>query len=252
MRTIKLTISYVGTNYIGWQVQPKGVSIQGIIQKALKKLAGDEASVIAAGRTDAGVHALHQVAHIITESKIPCDGIRMGLNSLLPNDIAIVEAKDVAKDFHARKSAKGKRYIYKLLLSKNREPLLEDRCWRIGMELDLSKMERSSKYLLGKNDFSSFRASKCAANDAVRTITKIEFKRRREQMIAGKGVVIDITFEGDGFVRHMIRNIVGTLVDIGAGRLDMTDMKSILKARERKKAGVCAPACGLYLAQVFY
>ncbi len=255
-RTIKLTISYDGANYVGWQRQPNGESVQGRIEDALAKMTGKRTAVTAAGRTDAGVHALAQVAHFVTSSKIPCHGFIAGLNSMLPDDIAILAAEDAASGFNARRDAKGKIYRYRLFVSRIRSPLLLGRCWQVRGPLDLAAMKKAAAVLVGEHDFASFRAAGCGSRHAKRRIMRIAFKvsaaskSRCDAM--HKGRIIDIEFHGDGFVRHMIRNIAGTLVDVGEGRKSPDDIAQILTARKREQAGRCAPACGLYLVEVLY
>ncbi len=256
MRTIKLTIAYDGTNYVGWQVQPNGVAVQELVQRAVGSMTGEAASVIGASRTDSGVHALGQAAHFRTFSQIPIDKLEKGLNSLLPDDIAIIRAEEAAESFHANKDARGKVYLYRLLASCGASPLAVDRCWRMREALDIDSMREAARFLVGEHDFESFRAAGCTAGHAIRRIDRIDIdavKRPDPIFEGGKGArLIEFTFEGAGFVRHMIRNIVGTLKYVGAGRLMPQDMEKILKARKREQAGRCAPACGLYLVRVDY
>lgn len=254
MRTIKLTISYDGTNYVGWQVQPNGVSVQALVQAAVRKMTGEENAVVGASRTDAGVHAVAQAAHFETQSEILCENFRMGINSILPPDIAVTFVSDVHAGFHARRDAKGKKYIYRILVSDERGPLLQSRFWHIRKMPDVKAMKAAAKVLVGEHDFSSFCAAGSGAKNAVRKINSIKIKTSRPspEFFAGEGRVIDLVFKGEGFVRHQIRNIVGTLVDIGFGKIEKGEMKKILAARDRKKAGRKAPACGLYLVKVFY
>ncbi|GAG15718.1 unnamed protein product, partial [marine sediment metagenome] len=207
----------------------------------------------AAGRTDAGVHAVAQVAHFKTESDIPSVGIMKGVNSLLPDDIAIVAAEDVSLDFHSRKDAKSKRYLYRILLCDQRMPLFAERVWHLNGGLDLAAMKDASGCLIGINDYESFRAAGCSSGHAIREITSIEFSSSKEDwQTGGQGELIEITFEGTGFVRHMIRNIVGTLIEVGRGKIDANEVSRILDEKNRQVAGICAPACGLYLVAVCY
>ena len=254
MRTIKLTIAYDGTDYVGWQRQPNGVSVQGRLEAAIEKMTGAHRAVVGAGRTDAGVHALGQVAHCIVPKSIPLAAFVAGLTSLLPPDIAVLAAAEAPEGFHARKDAKGKVYRYRLLEGVRRAPLLQHRCWQIPEMLDLAAMRRAAECLVGRHDFASFRAAGCGSRDAVRRIDRLEVVRApcHADPLWGdqSGRLIDIECEGDGFVRHMIRNIVGTLVDVGRGDLSWGAMQGILAAKERTQAGRCAPACGLYLRSV--
>ena len=174
MRTIKLTLAYDGTGYVGWQVQPNGTSIQEVLQEAVEKMTGERTSVIGAGRTDAGVHALGQVAHFVTNSQIPSVGFERGLDSLLPADIVVVGAEEVPSDFHAKRDAKGKRYKYRLLLSPHHSPLALNRFWHLISGLDIEVMRRAAKVLIGEHDFESFRAAGCSCKHARRRIDRID------------------------------------------------------------------------------
>ncbi|MBT3181811.1 MAG: tRNA pseudouridine(38-40) synthase TruA [Deltaproteobacteria bacterium] len=254
MRNIKLKLSYDGTEYVGWQVQPNGRSVQALLQDAIGQLVQSKVDVIASGRTDAGVHAIEQVAHVRIDSTIPPDGIMKGANSILPQDIAIVDAEEADLNFHALRDAQGKQYRYRMLYCKQRVPLLNNRAWRIKHELDIELMKKASSYLVGKHDYESFRASGCTASDAVRTITSINYviPSNDSLSIPSEGRVVDIIFEGDGFVRHMIRNIVGTLVEVGLNNISPDEVKSILEKKNRQEAYRCAPACALYLVKVYY
>lgn len=254
MRTIALTIAYAGTDFVGWQMQPNGVSIQGCVQEAVKRLTGEAVPVVAAGRTDAGVHALGQVAHLRTTSSIPAEGFVGGCNRFLPEAIAIVDARDAPEGFHAQRDAIGKRYRYRILEQRGRAPLARNRCWIVPGLLDREAMEAGADVLIGAHDFESFRAAGCTAEHARRTITRLSIEERApaELGLAATGRVIDCVVEGDGFVRHMIRNIAGTLVEVGEGKRAPEEVGRILAARARTAAGICAPACGLTLERVFY
>lgn len=244
MRTIKLTISYDGTRYNGWQLQKNGRTVQGEIEKAIEKVFGRLHRLHAASRTDAGVHAKSQVAHFKTTERIPVDKIAVALNSRLPEDISIIRAEEVPGEFHARFDAKTKHYRYHVLNSKKRDPFSERYAWRVPYSLDVPLMRKESKVLLGEHDFKSFQASDKRERSSTRRITKISVKK--------KGSSVDIDIEGNGFLYNMVRNIAGTLVDIGRGYLPAGSMKKILKAKDRTKAGPTAPAKGLFLMEVKY
>lgn len=249
MRTIKLTIEYDGTNYVGWQIQPSGRSIQGELTKALRRMTGEENHIIGSSRTDAGVHALGQVAHFRTNTMIPPTGFMRGINSLLDDDISVIAAREAEDGFHAQKGARSKLYRYVILNSDAPSALLARRCWHIREKLDIKAMQEAAKCLVGEHDFKSFQAAGSSARDAFRRINSIVIKKGRYQDHAG-AIYIDIS--GNGFVYHMVRNVVGTLVRIGKGRIPPSEMERILKARERKRAGATAPARGLYLAKVTF
>jgi tRNA pseudouridine38-40 synthase len=261
MRTIKLTIEYDGTKYCGWQIQQNGVSIQGDITRALRKMTGEENHVIGASRTDAGVHALGQVAHFRTLTMIPPAGFMRGINSALNRDVAVVAAEEASPDFHAQKDAVSKLYRYLILNADAPSALMADRCWHIREQLDVSSMREASEFLIGRHDFRSFQAAGSSAKDAVREIDSIVIARSASDNtipgVSGKlhprarnDGVVSISVTGNGFVYHMVRNIVGTLVLMGNGRLKPSEMAKILKAKERKRAGATAPAHGLYLVKV--
>jgi len=246
MRTIKLTIEYDGTNYCGWQIQPAGKSVQGSLLKAVRKMTGEENHLIGASRTDSGVHATGQVAHFRTSTMIPPVGFMRGINSSIEKDISVIAAEEADPDFHAQKDAKSKLYRYLILSSEAPSALRANRCWHMREKLDVESIRKASKCLIGKHDFKSFQAAGSSARDAVRIIDDIAVSA------IDKDNIIAIEIEGSGFVYHMVRNIVGTLVLIGKGRLKSDEMQKILTARERKRAGATAPARGLYLVSVSY
>jgi tRNA pseudouridine38-40 synthase len=256
MRTIKLTIAYDGTDFVGWQIQPNGESVQAALTRALREMTGSPDSIVGSGRTDAGVHALGQVASFTTDAGIPLEGFVKGLNSLLPPQVAVLSAEEAEEGFDAQRSARGKVYRYLILRSPHRVPHMVGRAWHLRETLDVGAMREAAGHLVGEHDFESFRASGCAAEHAVRRIDGIGISEEGEGPdflgVAGPGSIISLTFEGSGFVRHMIRNIVGTLVGVGRGDLAPKDVGRILESRQRKEAGVCAPASGLYLVRVIY
>jgi tRNA pseudouridine38-40 synthase len=257
MRTIKLTIEYDGTNYCGWQRQPRGVSLQETIEQALRTMTDEEVNLVGASRTDAGVHALGQVAHVTTAASIPCDGVLRGLNSMLPLDIRIIAAGDAREGFHARKDARGKHYRYVLHEGRVASALNRVRAWHCREKLDLVAMKKAAFYCVGTHDFSAFKASGSSVKNSVRTVralmlTRMKVRAHAHMLIPStlSGIAIDI--EGDGFLRHMVRNIVGTLVEIGRGRVSADEMPRIIAGKKREAAGVCAPPHGLHLMQIYY
>jgi tRNA pseudouridine38-40 synthase len=248
MRNIKLIIEYDGTNYSGWQVQHrhnlKKKTIQEVLQRALRRVLQEKIKVAASGRTDAGVHARAQVAHFKTRSQLSCTAVQRALNSSLPRDIRIKQVKPVALDFHARFSAISKTYRYMIVNDSFVSVFLVPYAHLVKQPLDERKMRRGSRYLLGKHNFRSFQAVDKKEAQAIRTIKRLDVRR------AGNLITLDI--EANGFLYKMVRNIAGTLIEVGRGRLKAQDIREILKAKNRISAGPCAPAKGLSLLQVKY
>jgi len=245
MRTLKLVIEYEGTNYRGWQVQSKGPTIQGVIEERLKRLTGESVRLMASGRTDAGVHAVGQVAHFKTESAMDVSTILRALNSLLPSDIAIQKAEEVDPGFHARRSCQSKVYEYRILNRKLRSAFHRGYTWHIPQKLDLEAMKVATERLIGEHDFSSFRSVGSPTRTAVRTVIRAEWKRKREGLLT-------FEIEASGFLKQMVRAIVGTLVEVGRGKTTPEEFLKILESRDRSKAGPTAPAHGLFLKEVRY
>lgn len=244
MRNILLKIEYDGTDYSGWQHQKNAKSIQDTIEAALKRITGRKARLISCGRTDSGVHALEHIANFKTTSKIPLFKLRRALNSVLPKDIVIKEAKAVPLKFHSRFDARSKVYRYTIANGPYPPAIYRDFITYLPYKLDLALIKREARALLGKHDFKSFQAADRIERSSVRVIKKLEIKKN------GDAIKIDI--EADGFLRNMVRNIAGTLIDIGRGRLPAGSMAKILKAKNRKLAGETAPAKGLCLMEVKY
>lgn len=244
MRTIKLLLEYDGTNYSGWQVQPEQDTIQGRLEKALKSITGEDVRVIGSGRTDAGVHAIGQVAHFKTSSSMKPAEFRRALNGMLPRDIAVREASEMPEDFHAQYSAKRKLYRYVILQVETRSAFGHRYAWDIGYAMDVKSMQKAAEHLLGTHDFSAFRATSCTAGNPVKTIHRLEIHQRGHDIV--------FLIEADGFLRHMVRTIVGTLAEVGRGYLLADDVRDILESRDRTKAGPTAPPHGLFLLEVTY
>ena len=242
-----MNFSYDGSKYNGYQKQPKVKTIQGEIEKALKKInSGKEVSIFATGRTDAGVHALNQKAHFDLENAIPCDKLRHSLNSLLPDDIYIKGIVEVKDNFHARFSAKAKEYIYRINMGVY-NPIEKDYIYQYNKRLDIPEMERALKYLEGTHDFRSFVKIDEEKENYERTLVQTSINRDIRNVNK-----ITISFLGTGFMRYMVRNMVGMLIEIGEGKYKSEDIIKILNAKDRTSSGLCAPACGLYLKDVYY
>ncbi len=243
MRNIKITIQYNGKNYCGWQKQNNSPGIQGTIEKAIFDITGEEVKITGSGRTDAGVHALGQVANFKTNSQIPASRIPNALNAKLPKDISIVDAEEVDEDFHSRYSAKKKRYRYQIYNRPYRSPIYADTSYPVKYDLDIDKMKKAAKLFIGTHDFKGFMSSGSSVVDTIRTIYDIEVSKSEDLII--------IEIEGNGFLYNMVRIIAGTLVDIGRGRID-TDLSTIIESKSRSMAGHTAPAHGLFLKKVDY
>jgi tRNA pseudouridine38-40 synthase len=244
MKKIKLTIEFDGTDYVGWQHQANGYSVQEAIEAALAKVLSQPVVIFSSGRTDAGVHARGMVAHFETEANLPLTAYREGVNSLLPRDIAIVDVEEVAADFHARYSALAKRYRYSLSLGEIRSPLANRYSWQINKPLDVDAMRKAAASLVGHHDFSAFRSSGCNAKTTIREIFSVEIKKH------GRMLHVDII--GSGFLRNMVRVIAGTLVDVGRGKRHYSEVSKLLESGQRDFSVVTAPSQGLCLMQVWY
>jgi len=243
--TWRLVLEYDGTGYGGWQRQPDVRTLQQELEEALAQLFGGEAiTVIASGRTDAGVHALGQVVSFRARATRTADQVQRGLNALLPSAIAVVRAEVAAPDFHALADARGKHYRYRLRAGRVRSPLRRDRCWTTGFALDLAAMDLALGSVIGTHDFTSFRASGCTALTPVRTVTSIELVE------VGDEAYVEV--RGRGFLRYMVRNLVGSSVEVARGRHAPEWMAEVLAARDRGRAGPTAPAHGLCLVAVDY
>ena len=245
-RNICLKVAYDGTRYHGFQRQsPPVTAVQNVLEKQLGKMFGDTIEMAAAGRTDAGVHAYGQVVNFFTNGRIPTERIVQAANSLLPEDIVVVEAWEGGVDFSARHNAKSKTYIYKVQQGAVRNPFTGRYAWYVNRPLDLKAMREALASLLGTHDFSSFRATGGAPMSPVRTLYRADIEEK-------DGGMLEFTIHGNGFLYHMVRNIVGTVVDVGKGRISVSRFREITEAHDRNLASPTAPACGLYLYEVEY
>lgn len=244
MKNIKLTIEYDGTEYCGWQRQQNGLSIQQVIEEGLERITGDQITITGSGRTDSGVHARGQVANFFTNASIPAERFSYALNSVLPRDIRIVDSEEVSPDFHARYSAKGKRYRYAILLNPHGTAIGHRYYYHIRQSLDVDKMAQACRDLIGTYDFKAFQAYGSSVKTTERTIYTAEFDTKMPY--------VNFIIEGNGFLYNMVRIIVGTLIEIGAGKKEPEDMKKIILSKDRNFAGPTAPPQGLFLDKVFY
>jgi tRNA pseudouridine38-40 synthase len=245
LRNIKLVMAYDGTRFHGWQRQSRDQTIQGLVEEKLERMLGEAVTLHASGRTDAGVHALNQVCHFKTRSAIRPHEICRGLNSMLPDDLFVKRAEYTTAEFHARYSAVGKTYEYRLLNRDEPDVFLRNYVWHVRTPLDLEGMAEGLVLLEGRHDFSAFQSSGSRTQDPVRTL-------KRAALEGPENGLVRIRFEADGFLRHMVRNMVGTLVDVGLGKTGAEGVKGILESRDRRWAGIKAPARGLFLVEVEY
>jgi tRNA pseudouridine38-40 synthase len=244
MRNICLTVSYDGTNYHGWQCQPDLITVEQTLREKIEKIINHPAKIYGGARTDSGVHAYGQVLNFFTESTIELYGLVKGLNSLLPVDIRISGAREVDEDFHARYSTKSKVYVYTILNSLCNSPFYARYAWHIPYAIDVPSMDRAAKTLAGTHDFSAFKKKNEVYRSHERRVVKAGVKRR--------GDMVYVLVEGTGFLRYMVRNIVGTLMLVGSERLSVDGFRTILESKNRDKAGPTAPAKGLFLRKIKY
>src|SRR6266436_2392274 len=250
MRNLKLILSYDGSEFAGWQVQPEAATIQGTLASAIGRLTGEKVLPQGSGRTDAGVHALAQTATFTTASPMPAENFVKALNDILPPAIRVLEAREAAADFHARKSAKAKTYRYRVLRSPIGSPFLARYVWHFPYHLDEESMRAAAWVIQGEHDFTSFaavdpeRKREEGEISNVRTIFSSVWERVEDELL--------YTVRGNGFLHHMVRNLVGTFILVGKGTLGVQQLREILAAHNRSEAGSTAPARGLFLVNVEY
>jgi tRNA pseudouridine38-40 synthase len=244
LRTLKLTLAYDGTDYVGWQRQTNGISIQQLVEEAFVPLAGVAPTVAGASRTDAGAHALGQVASVTLDVDYPASAIQRALNIRLPPDIRVVGSVDATTGFHARSHAKGKTYRYRMATTAVLSPFDRRYVWHVPEPRDVEAMRHAAAGFVGRHDFASFQARGSSILDTVRTITRFDLVERPGEL------VFDV--EGDGFLRHMVRAMVGTLAEVGARQRPVESIGAMIAARDRRSAGPTAPASGLTLVSVRY
>lgn len=244
MKNIKLTIEFDGSNFCGWQKQPKGRTVQETIEKAIFKATNEQIEINGSSRTDSGVHAKSMVANFFTNSTIPSEKFREAINVRLPEDVSIIKSEEVAENFHARYSSKGKTYSYTIINRYERLSLGHQYLYHYRYPLDFNKMEEACKYFVGTHDFRAFMSPGSSIKTTIRTIYELYLKR--------DGDKIQIFITGNGFLYNMVRIIVGTLLKVGNGKIKPEEIESIIKEGNGKRAGMCVPANGLILEKVFY
>jgi len=244
VRTILLILEYDGTAYVGWQVQPNGLAVQEVVEKALAEILGHEVRIHSSGRTDAGVHARGMAAHFHTDRNLPLKAFREGVNTFLSQDIAIREVREMPADFHARYSAIGKWYRYTIFRNEVRSPLAARSAWYLRGSLDLDLMRAAAASLVGEHDFKAFRSSSCVAKTTVREIFRID--------VTADDNFVYIDVRGSGFLKNMVRMLAGTIVDVGLGRRPVEDVAMLVAGTDDMVCGQTAPAHGLCLQEVWY
>lgn len=244
MKNIKLVLEYDGTNYMGWQKQPRDITVQETVEKALSDLLKEKVNVIGCSRTDSRVHALSYVCNFKTESRIPAEKYKGALNFHLPEDIAVLSSEEVSEEFHSRYDSKGKKYCYTILNTDGRRPLSRNTAYQIKGSLNVDAMRAGAQYLVGYHDFAAFRNLGSSVKSSDRTISEIKIEHEDE--------FIRIYITADGFLYNMARIIVGTLIDVGIGKIKPEQIKDIIEGKDRGKAGKTAPPQGLCLVEVYY
>lgn len=244
MKNIKLIIEFDGSNFCGWQRQPKGRTVQKVIEYAIYKATGEEIMINGSSRTDSGVHAKEMVANFFTNSTIPGDKFREAINTRLPEDVSIIKSEEVDEEFHARYSSTGKTYSYTIINRSERLSLGYQYLYQYKYKLDFTEMEKACKYFIGKHDFKAFMSPGSSIKTTIRTI--------KDLYIEQKGNEIKIFITADGFLYNMVRIIVGTLLKVGNGKIKAEDIESIIAEGNRKRSGMCVPPNGLILEKVFY
>lgn len=255
MRNVRFDLQYEGTAYHGWQTQAGEPTVQATISGAIGKITGESVVLAAAGRTDAGVHALGQVAAFRTSSRLPAETLQRAVNASLPGDIRIARAADVPEGFHPRFDARSKRYFYLICNETLVSPFLRRFVWRVPYALSREAMRECLPALIGVHDFSALRGSGCGALSPTRTIFSIDLEETEGTAFMTatlQGAFLKFTVEADGFLRHMVRNIVGTLVEVGRGRMKPDALEEVLRSGDRSLAGPTAPPQGLFLESVRY
>lgn len=244
MKNIKLTIEYDGTDYCGWQKQNNNITVQGTLEKAIKKATNELIDVIGSSRTDAGVHARGMVCNFSTNSTIPGERFREAVNRRLPEDIVIIKSEEVEEDFHARYSSKGKTYSYTIINKHQKIAIGKNFYYHVKDDLDIEQMKKACEYFVGKHDFQAFQSKGSSVKTTIRTIEELYIEKEAD--------IIRVIVTADGFLYNMVRIIVGTLIQVGKGKMKAEDIRSILESCNRLKAGPCVKPNGLVLEEVYY
>ena len=244
MRRVKLIVAYDGTDYCGWQIQPNGITVEEVLNRALSRLTGEEIRVIGASRTDAGVHARGNIAVLDTASTIPAERFAYAVNPLLPEDIVVLKSEEVPQDWHPRYQNSVKTYEYRILNREMPDPLKRKYTWHVSFPLDIDKMREAAEHLKGQHDFRSFCSVHTAVKSTVRTIYTLDIVKSGDEII--------IRISGNGFLYNMVRIIAGTLAEVGRGFRTPEDVRDLLTAKEREQAGATAPPQGLTLIRIEY
>lgn len=244
MRNLLVEIAYNGSAYHGFQVQENAITVEEVVQDAVERIVGKRESIIGCSRTDTGVHANSYFFNMHTENPIECDRFVAAMNHHLPHDIAALSCKEVSEDFHARYDAREKEYVYKILNSSVKNPFMHEFLYQYKYPLDVEQLDRVAKKFVGTHDFAAFRKEDTKERSSIRTIYKSEVSR--------DGDIVTFTVSGNGFLYNMVRILVGTLLAVAQGKIDEDEISEIIESRDRTRAGVTAPACGLYLNRVEY
>ena len=245
MSRYKITIEYKGTNYVGWQRQDNGPSVQESLEKCIRQLTNQETQVFGAGRTDSGVHALGQVAHFDLKKDFPLESIKDGLNNYLRSEpISIIEAVEAPDDFHARFSAKKREYSYKIINRSSPLTIERDLAWALSKKLNIKKMQNAANFFIGKHNLNAFRSSHCQSKTTIKNIDQVKIIKEDDE--------IKINVQAKSFLHSQVRIMVGTLVNVGEGKIEPEEIEIIIKKAKRENAGPTAPAAGLYLLNVMY
>lgn len=244
MVNIKLTIEFDGTAYHGWQSQKNAETVQDTIEAAIEKITGEHSALTGSGRTDAGVHAIAFIANFRTSSRIPPERFSYALNSVLPDDISIIKSEETDEDFHSRFSSTGKKYRYLIYNAEHKPAIMRNRACHVSVPLNVSLMREAAQHFVGTFDFSAFMASGGSIESTIRTIREVSLEKQ------GELIVFEI--EGSGFLYNMVRIIVGTLIEVGRGKVPPSAISDIISGKNRNNAGKTAAASGLYLVEVYY